>query len=30
MPEVFAASFLVSFLEWACIKCVNPHLDWPK
>lgn len=26
MPEVFATGFL----EWACIKCVNPHLDWPK
>ncbi len=26
MPEVFATGFL----EWACIKCVNPHLDWPN
>ena len=30
MPEVFATGFLVGFLEWACIKCVNPHLDWPR
>ena len=30
MPEVFATGFMVGFLEWACIKCVNPHLDWPK
>lgn len=30
MPEVFATDFLVGFLEWACIKCVNPHLDWPR
>lgn len=30
MPEVFAAGFLVGFLEWACIKAVNPHLDWPQ
>ncbi len=29
MPEVFATGFLVGFLEWACILCVNPHLDWP-
>ncbi len=29
MPEVFATGFLVGFLEWACIKAVNPHLDWP-
>jgi fluoroacetyl-CoA thioesterase len=30
MPEVFATGFLVGFLEWACIKAVNPHLDWPS
>ncbi len=30
MPEVFATGFMVGFLEWACIKCVNPYLDWPK
>lgn len=30
MPDVFATGFMVGFLEWACIKCVNPHLDWPK
>lgn len=30
MPEVFATGFMVGFLEWACIKSVNPHLDWPK
>ncbi len=30
MPGVFATGFLVGFLEWACIKAVNPHLDWPK
>lgn len=29
MPEVFATGFLVGFLEWACIKLANPHLDWP-
>lgn len=29
MPEVFATGFLVGFLEWACIRAVNPHLDWP-
>lgn len=27
MPEVFATGFLVGFLEWACIKAINPHLD---
>lgn len=30
MPEVFATGFLVGFLEWACIKAINPHMDWPK
>jgi fluoroacetyl-CoA thioesterase len=29
MPEVFATGFMVGFLEWACIKALNPHLDWP-
>jgi len=26
MPEVFATGFLVGFLEWACIRAINPHL----
>lgn len=30
MPEVFATGFMVGFLEWACIRAVNPHLDWPE
>ncbi len=30
MPEVFATGFLVGFLEWACIRAVNPHIDWPE
>jgi fluoroacetyl-CoA thioesterase len=30
MPEVFATGFLVGLLEWACIKAINSHLDWPK
>lgn len=30
MPEVFATGYMVGFLEWACIKCINPHIDWPK
>ena len=29
MPEVFATGFMVGFLEWACIKCINPHIEWP-
>lgn len=30
MPEVFATGFLVGLLEWACIKAIKPHLDWPE
>jgi fluoroacetyl-CoA thioesterase len=30
MPEVFATGYLVGFLEWACIKAINPYLDWPR
>ena len=30
MPEVFATGFLIGFLEWSCIKAINPHLDWPE
>jgi len=30
MPEVFATGYLVGLLEWACVKAVNPHLDWPR
>jgi len=30
MPEVFATGFLVGLLEWACIRAINPHLDWPQ
>lgn len=30
MPEVFATGFMVGFLEWSCIKCINPHIDWPN
>lgn len=30
MPEVFATGFLVGFLEWACIRAINPHLDAPR
>ncbi len=30
MPKVFATGFLVGLMEWACIKAINPHIDWPK
>ena len=30
MPEVFASGFLVGLIEWACIKAINPYIDWPE
>jgi fluoroacetyl-CoA thioesterase len=30
MPDVFATGFLVGLLEWACIKAIKSHLDWPS
>jgi len=30
MPEVFATGFMVGFIEWACVKALHPHLDWPQ
>jgi fluoroacetyl-CoA thioesterase len=30
MPEVFATGYMVGLIEWACIKAINPHLDWPR
>ncbi len=29
MPEVFATGYLVGLIEWACIKAINPYIDWP-
>ena len=30
MPQVFATGFLIGLIEWACIKAINPHIDWPN
>lgn len=30
MSDVFATGFLVGLMEWACIRAINPHLDWPQ
>ena len=30
MPEVFATGYLIGLLEWACVKCLDPHLNWPE
>jgi fluoroacetyl-CoA thioesterase len=30
MPQVFATGFMVGLLEWACIRTLNPCIDWPR
>lgn len=30
MPKVLATGFMVGLFEWACIRAVNPHIDWPQ
>ena len=30
MPEVFATGYMVGLFEFACIKAINPHIDWPR
>jgi fluoroacetyl-CoA thioesterase len=29
MPEVLATGVMVGLFEWACIRALMPHLDWP-
>ncbi len=30
MPEVFATGYLVGLFEFACIRFINSHIDWPR
>ena len=30
MPHVLATGYMVGLIEWACIRAVNPHIDWPR
>jgi fluoroacetyl-CoA thioesterase len=30
MPKVLATGFMVGLFEWACIRAINPHIDWPN
>ena len=30
MPRVLATGYMVGLFEWACIRAINPHLDWPR
>ena len=29
MPHVFASGYMIGLFEFACIKALTPHLDWP-
>jgi fluoroacetyl-CoA thioesterase len=30
MPEVLATGYMVGLFEFACIKAINAHIDWPR
>jgi len=30
MPSVLATGYMVGLLEWCCLECMIPHLDWPQ
>jgi fluoroacetyl-CoA thioesterase len=30
MPDVFATGYMVGLFEFACIRAINPHIDWPR
>lgn len=30
MPHVFSTGFMIALIEWACVKFVIEHTDWPR
>lgn len=30
MPKVFSTGFMIALFEWACIRFVNEHIDFPR
>lgn len=30
MPRVFSTGFMIALIEWACVKFINEHIDWPN
>ncbi len=30
MPKVLATGYMIGLFEFACIKAINPHIDWPR
>jgi fluoroacetyl-CoA thioesterase len=30
MPKVLATGYMIGLMEFACIRFINPHIDWPR
>lgn len=30
MPKVFSTGFMIALFEWACIRYINQHIDFPR
>ena len=30
MPRVFSTGFMIALIEWACVRFLNEHIDWPN
>ncbi len=30
MPKVFSTGYMIALFEWACIRFINEHIDFPK
>lgn len=30
MPRVFSTGYMIALFEWACVKFLNEHIDWPR
>jgi fluoroacetyl-CoA thioesterase len=30
MPKVLATGYMIGLIEWACIRFINPYIDWPR
>lgn len=30
MPKVFSTGFMIALFEWACVRFVNEHIDFPR
>ena len=30
MPKVFSTGFMIALFEWACVRFVNEHIDFPN